>query len=155
MAPLSDTTIVAAIKTLIEADGTLFHASTASLLNKVYTEEPPTGRGKGRPQVNFATIAPETITLTDGDGQFVGARESTNRLYKIIFTFKQTRAENNTNLYNAVNNFRTAIRGDQKLSTTGVREARITGWDYNINTDNQSIIDFVEINLEVVTDESY
>ncbi len=166
MAALSDATIMAAIKTLIEGDGNLYHVSTATLVNKVYTE----GNLEGHAQRNYCEIMPPggSIRTRESDGiktremgdakmraQTMGNSQETYRPFTILITFKQIRKENNTRIYDWIKNFRNAIKADETLSTSGVDGATVTSWGYKLNKENQTITDGAGINLRVQCTETF
>ena len=160
MAAISDKTIIARIKAIIEADATIFHASTPTLINKVHTETPPTGRGRGRASLNYAEIIPpeeNSIEVLDDEGSpsQMGNAEATLRPYTIIFYYKQIRADNNDRVYDGVANFRNAIKADRTLTIAGVVDAWISPWGFNLNPDNQSIVDNAVMTLNVLTSEVF
>lgn len=161
MAAISDKTIIARIKAIIEATSSLFD-NTAPLddtkIHKVFKETPATGARTGRAYVNYAEILPpaDTIEILDDEGSpsQMGDAETTNRSFPIIFYFKQIRAENNDRIYDAVKNFRDAIKADRTLGMSGVIDASLT-WAYEINVENQSVIDDATMLLTVTVSEVF
>lgn len=153
MAALSDSTIMAAIKTLIEGDGDLYNASTSTKINKVYTE--PTVGGRKRAQRNYCEIIPPGPDSAVLDDEPLGGQEIFIVPFTLIFYFKQIQKENNARIYDAVKNFRDAVNADPTLSTAGIEKAQVTARGYNLNPDNQSIVDNAEMTLGVVTIESF
>lgn len=155
---LSDATIMAAIKTLIEGDSDLYNSdgpNNPTLINKVYTEPPLSGHNQA--QRNYCEIIPpdpDAATL-DLDSAPTGGQELFFIPFTIKFYFKQIRKENNARIYDAVKNFRDAINADPTLSTSGIEKAQVTARGYNFNPDNQSIVDNAELTLGVVTIESF
>lgn len=154
MAGLSDATIIAAIKALIEGDTDLFNVakSNTTKLHKVFKEALPAG--KTRTRVNYAEISPPNPGESSLQTEIMGGEEVFLRLFNLVFFFKQIRRQNNTRVYNAVNNFREAIDADDALGdTAGIDLSRVIDWGYDLNPPDSGIVAKAFITLGVVTAE--
>lgn len=147
MAAISDKTIIGAILSMVEGTATLFDESQTdnSKLHRVFCEPQP-GELK-RIESNYMTIIPplaDAVEVLDDDSQ-MGNAEMTERPFNIIFTFKRiTRTTdditNNDRIYDAVKNFRDAVRADTALSSANVIRSWISPWGYAINEEDQTVV---------------
>lgn len=165
MAALSDTTIIAAIKTLIEGDATIYDVSDTLKINKVFTEKQTVGPA----QQNYCEIiSPGQSIITSKKGgikqkrmgetnitELIGNSQRSVRPFTILFTFKQILKENNARIYDVVANFRNAIKADETLSTSGIDGSKVLSWGYSLNDNNQMIIDGVGLTLEIFCTEAF
>ena len=153
---VSDNTIVDAIKSLIEANSDLYNSdiTNTTKANHVY-DDPLRTEQTGAFNGYVEIIPPEEGTIeVDEDDEQSGGAETTVRDYKIIFTFKSA-ISTKTTLLAVPSNFRAAIIGAPTLSTTGVKEAKVISWGYNINVDQGKIVDQAIMDLRIITDEIY
>jgi len=168
VAVLSDSTIVNAIKTLIEAESSLYNAdgpNNPTLINKVYTEPNLEGLAERNyceimaPGGNIKTNVKGGVRIRQmGDTNLVeltGDMQMTVRPFTVLFKFKQVRRENNARIYDAVMNFRSAVKADETLSTTGVDGAVVSSWGYTYNKKDQTIKDGAVITLTIMCTESF
>lgn len=135
-------TLITQIKTIIEADSTVYNTTGTSLINQVLTE--PTD----------LKINANTLTIVagprSGDRIDIGSNiDETLWMFTLDVQYKQIKRESNDNLFQVIENIWTLF--EKNTLGSNAIDCRVTDDDPKINKDNQTILDGCEISLEVNT----